>query len=225
MEPDWQQFYEEEGVHKRFVPEYDPAELGRISVARRLWRGIKFNSVLDVGCGDGYLCHVLASKALENVVGLDFANSRMQYAKATFPAVGFVQGDVCLLPFDDNSFDLVTAVEVMEHLERPELALGELRRVSSRYVLLTVPFNERLRTVICPHCLSKIHDKGHVQSFDEERIQSMVSNRSMQVLRMIHHNPVVDSYLLLRTMRPLLKLIFPEWFSRGGYLGVLCGKA
>jgi len=225
MQPNWQQVYEHEGLGKRFVPEDDPAELGRICVATQLWKRIEFTSVLDVGCGDGYMCHVLASAGIQNVVGLDSANSRLRYAKATFPDGRFLQGDVFQLPFQDNSFDLVTAVEVLEHLERPRGALAELKRVSRRYVLLTVPFNERLQTVFCPYCLRGFHDKGHLQSFDKTRMHSLVSSQSMDVLRMIHYNPTIDSYLPLRATKPLLRVIFPEKFLRGGYLGVLCEKS
>jgi ubiquinone/menaquinone biosynthesis C-methylase UbiE len=43
------------------------------------------------------------------------------------------------LQYKDNAFDLVLCNEVLEHVENPEKALQELKRVTSKYLLLSVP--------------------------------------------------------------------------------------
>ncbi|HUP32844.1 MAG TPA: methyltransferase domain-containing protein [Gaiellaceae bacterium] len=104
---------------------------------RRLGPG----SVLDVGCGEGVLTDsVAAACPAAHVVGLDVPSPtlRSEWA-ARSTAVEFVEGSAYELPFADGTFDLATALELLEHLERPTEALAELRRVARRWVLLSVP--------------------------------------------------------------------------------------
>ena len=49
-------------------------------------------------------------------------------------------GDATTLPFPDDSFDLVLAIEALEHVPRPEAALTELARVCSGTFIGSVPF-------------------------------------------------------------------------------------
>jgi len=223
-QPNWSAFYKEEAKYKRFLPGEDPAELNRIGLVNQLLRGVKFRSSLDVGCGDGYQCWLLASRN-STVVGLDLALERLFRAKAYFTSGSFVQGRAYDLPFPDNSFDLVMAVEILEHLEEPERAVREFRRVSRQFVLITVPLKERITKVVCPYCLRSFPQHGHIQSFDEERVRSLLLQQSMIVLKVKDFKPAVDNYVLLRAVRPLLKMVFPKQFERGLYLGVLCKKA
>ena len=50
-------------------------------------------------------------------------------------------GDATTLPFPDDSFDLVLAIEVLEHVPGPEAALSELARVCSGTFVASVPFS------------------------------------------------------------------------------------
>ncbi|MEA2467260.1 MAG: hypothetical protein QOJ57_1386 [Thermoleophilaceae bacterium] len=100
-------------------------------------------SVLDVGCGEG-IGTVRMAKVLPEarVVGLDVAHPGLleEWKTRQHERIEFVSGSAYDLPFADDSFDLVSAIEVFEHLERPEQALGEMARVSRRGILLSVPW-------------------------------------------------------------------------------------
>jgi SAM-dependent methyltransferase len=52
-----------------------------------------------------------------------------------------IVGDICNIPFDDNTIDLVICTEVLEHVEDTDKALTELNRVLSEdcYLILTTP--------------------------------------------------------------------------------------
>jgi hypothetical protein len=67
---------------------------------------------------------------------------------------------------------LVLLLEVMEHLERnaQERVLTELARVARRYMLITVPWQQRLvpALVRCPDCRGTFHVSGHVREFFSE---------------------------------------------------------
>ena len=91
--------------------------------------------VLDVGCGPGTITVDLARLAPDGeVTGLDAANevldeARAGAAQAEVTNISFESGDVYRLRFDDASFDVVHAHQVLQHLQDPVKALAEMRRV------------------------------------------------------------------------------------------------
>ena len=85
--------------------------------------------VLDVACGDGFGCRLMAPRATE-VVGVDLDPETIR-AATTLPiprAVRYQIGDVTQLQFPDAYFDAVTSMETLEHVS-PEPTLRELVRV------------------------------------------------------------------------------------------------
>lgn len=101
-------------------------------------------SVLDVGCGEGFvLMRLRKSDIGKDLVGVDYSKTAIDIGKKLHPSLNLKQGDIYKLPFKDNTFDLVICCEVLEHLEDPEKALKELTRVSKKHVILSVP-NEPL---------------------------------------------------------------------------------
>jgi len=93
--------------------------------------------LLDVGCGPATITADLAEHvAPGRVVGLDAAPGALEAARATLAERGLsgqvelTTGDVMALPFDDDSFDVVHAHQVLQHLSDPVGALTEMRRVA-----------------------------------------------------------------------------------------------
>ena len=106
--------------------------------------------MLDVGCGEGIGTVRMADVLPDaRVVGLDVpAPGLLEHWQARgSDRPEFVAGSAYDLPFDDASFDLVTAIEVFEHLERPARALEEMARVSRRGLLVSVPWEPVWRGV------------------------------------------------------------------------------
>lgn len=98
------------------------------------------SSILDAGCGDGVLTHLIENSDLDTeVVGLDITSSKVKNAVEKTRDVEYVIGDARNLPFEDNSFDLVVCTEVLEHIDVYEIALDELVRISSDDIIITVP--------------------------------------------------------------------------------------
>ena len=93
--------------------------------------------LLDVGCGPASITADLAERvAPGRVVALDAASDALQAARATLSERGLSEqvevtcGDVMALPFEDASFDVVHAHQVLQHLSDPVGALAEMRRVT-----------------------------------------------------------------------------------------------
>jgi SAM-dependent methyltransferase len=91
--------------------------------------------VLDVGCGPGTISIDLARHVGPGtVLGIDreeqpLGEARTAAAEAGVANVSFEVGDVYELAFEDASFDVVHAHQVLQHLREPVAALAEMRRV------------------------------------------------------------------------------------------------
>ncbi len=91
--------------------------------------------VLDVGCGfGGTIAHINERYADMELVGLNIDERQLQRARATVkPLPGnnivFQQGDACMLPFPDQSFDVVLAVECIFHFPNRRQFFAEAYRV------------------------------------------------------------------------------------------------
>ena len=93
--------------------------------------------LLDVGCGPASITADLAERVTPGrVVALDAASGALEAARATLRDRGLSEqvevtcGDVMALPFEDASFDVVHAHQVLQHLADPVGALAEMRRLT-----------------------------------------------------------------------------------------------
>ena len=85
-------------------------------------------SILDVGCGPGYVSAATAERGAVPI-GLDFSAEMIGIARKMFPQIEFRQGDAQNLPFADASFDRVVANFALLHLADPKRACAEAARV------------------------------------------------------------------------------------------------
>jgi SAM-dependent methyltransferase len=102
--------------------------------------GLAPRRILEIGVGEG---HVM-SRVRERfpgvpLVGVDLPDEALsdEWKEQGLPCMF---GDATTLPFPDDSFDLVLAIEVLEHVPGPEAALAELARVCSGTFVASVPF-------------------------------------------------------------------------------------
>ncbi|HSX13969.1 MAG TPA: bifunctional 2-polyprenyl-6-hydroxyphenol methylase/3-demethylubiquinol 3-O-methyltransferase UbiG [Chlamydiales bacterium] len=87
-------------------------------------------SVLDIGCGAGFLTNALALKG-HTVTGIDISQSSIDIAQKydTTKSVIYRKADAYSLPFSDQSFDVVCAMDILEHVETPQRLISEAARV------------------------------------------------------------------------------------------------
>ncbi len=128
-------------------------------------------TVLDIGTRDGYIARLL-TEHFGSVTALDLQRPAFEIDR-----VVPVAGDVTCLEFADNSFDVVCCLEVLEHIP-PHLlqtACREIVRVARHEVMIGVPYRQDLRLgqTTCRRCNLVNPPWGHVNSFDECRLEAL----------------------------------------------------
>lgn len=107
-------------------------------------------TVLDVGCGTGYLLDRLKRLRPDlQLTGTDFIIE--QGTRTRHPDIRFVEGHIERLPFDDDAFDTVICTHVLEHILEFRAALAELRRVAAKRLIIVVPQEREYRFTFNPH--------------------------------------------------------------------------
>lgn len=101
---------------------------------------LKPQSILDVGCGEGFTLKKLEEKKIgKKNEGIDYSKDAIQIGKKIYPHLNLFEGDVYKLKYPDNSFDMSLCTEVLEHLDDPEKAVKEIMRVTKKYLVFSVP--------------------------------------------------------------------------------------
>jgi ubiquinone/menaquinone biosynthesis C-methylase UbiE len=103
-------------------------------------------SVLDIGCGEGFISAEINRHFPDmKITAIDFDAEAVKKAQNLHGSGGgggnivFQRGDIYNLEFQNNSFDIVLCLEVLEHLEHPEDALKEIYRVCKKHLVISVP--------------------------------------------------------------------------------------
>lgn len=100
--------------------------------------------ILDLGCGTGAMLDVLAP--FGKVTGADFAVEALSFCRQRGNQYALTRADARRLPFADSSFDVVTAMDIIEHIDNDKAASAEIFRVlrPGGQVYITVPAYQSL---------------------------------------------------------------------------------
>lgn len=129
--------------------------------------------VLDIACGEGYGASILSEKAAF-VSGVDVDIEVINRAKVKYQKqnLEFLQGDACKIPFEDDYFDLVVSFETIEHHDKHEEMLTELKRVlkSSGIIIISTPDKHYYSDA------RSFNNKFHVKELYKDEFKSLVNN-------------------------------------------------
>ena len=163
------------------------AELARFA-------GANVGRILDIGCGTGGMLPHYA--AFGTACGLD--PSEEAQAACQKRGVPFVRGSGTQLPFADGSIDVITALDVVEHVPDDRGLLRELRRVlrPGGLLLLTVPAYQFLWSQ---------HDvfNHHQRRYRRSRLEALVRSSGYEIAKLSYYNTTLFPAAMLRkaTMR------------------------
>lgn len=180
--------------------------LGRYEFAERYVVG---KDVLDISCGTGYGTHRLIKAGAKKIVGIDISPETVLYAQKRYfnDSVIFQTGSILSLDFADNSFDVVVSFETIEHVDLPEKALSELRRVLRPGGVLVISSPNRLLTSPGKSLSDKPNNPFH---FFEWNLNEFVeSANKLFYVEKIYGQRGVCRMLLMPVFNRIFRLIAP----------------
>lgn len=222
---------EYDGWHERVFradPEHEDASSPWYNLVREEIGNVAGLRVLEVACGRGGFVKEL-SRAGAHVTGCDLSLAALRVGHEKLRALGngvssaLVQGDAQVLPFADDSFDIVVSCETIEHVPEVKSALREMWRVTcpGGRLLLTTPNYANLMGLY--DLYARVRHPGRLddQPFDRRQwfaqILSVVQRAGWKILRTdgtVHQFPFRPGHSPLRvnaleTNRIVRKLLSP----------------
>ncbi len=140
--------------------------------------------VLDIGCGEGMITSKLKNKYKFQITGEDLDKDTIKLATKTHQNINFRTGSILNLKHKNNSFDLVIATETLEHVDKPDKAIQECKRVSKKYCIFTVP-NEpwwRIANISRGYRLKYLgNSPGHIQHWTRSEFKKLLRKHFKKV--------------------------------------------
>lgn len=132
--------------------------------------------VLDVGCGEGILFYYLLKHSCSGyLIGIDLSLQALKIAKNILgDKADFIQADVMHLPVRKS--DVVTAVELLEHVSNPWNVVTELARITKN-LLITVPYPPlyRLANLCTLKNIKNLgEDSDHKHAFAPDKLEALL---------------------------------------------------
>jgi len=154
------------------------------------------NKILDIGCGEGKVLEQLRASHSAPSTGIDIDPTRICLAKSHSGDIPFAVGNAQELPYEDNSFDFVMILEVLEHVGDPDIVLREAFRVTSKFLLASVP-NEPWWRIGNLARLKYIRDLGntpeHINHWSVQSFKTLISEY-FRIVRV--ETPVLWTFVL-----------------------------
>lgn len=203
-------------------------------------------SLLEIGCGTGYVLNGIQSSFPKmTLYGSDIYSLALGFAAERLPGINLFQMDATAIPFKEQ-FDIICAFDVLEHIEKDELALQNIRQAvkPGGGVIFTVPAHPFLWSIqdeyACHqrrYCYQEMKDKLLAAGFTIKKMTSFVSfllpfmlisrlrnrkpNDNFDVTTELQLNPALN-FLFEKTLSVERTLI--EWgvnFPVGGSLFII----
>lgn len=119
-------------------------ELPRVRRVLSFLHGIEFETLLDVGSGRGvFLLPFLEEFPHVQVTSLDLLDKRVTFlnelASGGYSRLTAFEKNICDQPFPENTFDVVTLLEVLEHIPEVDRAVAAAVKMAKQHVVVTVP--------------------------------------------------------------------------------------
>jgi len=162
--------------------QFSPTELRRNQFVYKLCSIKEGDKVLDIGSGRGWFS-LYAAKLGARVTALDLSKENLNKIKELNSSVNTVYGDACAVPVTDEQFDLIVALEVLEHIVEPHSALENWQKLlkPGAKLLVTVPYKEVIRYSLCIHCNQKTPVNAHLHSFDKKTLVKLFNKHGYWV--------------------------------------------
>jgi SAM-dependent methyltransferase len=188
-------FYDDVGFAWRDMQRYAPAPRYLRRMVMKELNRLSFESVLDVGCGEGTLLKMIGEKyPAVALAGCEFSETALRYSREQLPQSHFFNLDILKDDVSDISYDLLISVQVLEHLEDDVLAIERMRQMCKRYLLVSVPggkFDANGR------------QNGHFRHYTKQDLVQKMERAGFRVIRAFTCGWPVHSLFYRQLMRHL----------------------
>lgn len=167
-----------------------------------LVNGKRDSIVLDIGCGTGYGSNLISAH-FKRVYGVDISHEAINYAKKNWKSknISFIVGSGTDIPFRNDTFDIVIAFEVFEHIKDWRKFLLEIKRVTKKNgkIYISTPnkdiYSRGLKEPINPH---------HFFEMTENQFKKAIG-AYFQIYKFLgQRTPVYNDHWIWKIVDPLL---------------------
>lgn len=181
------------------------------ATVKKLMKENKLKKVIDVGCGTGLLVKFLNDNHFQ-AVGVDSSRQAVQAAQKNVGGKNIILAKATNLPFDDESFDLVTSISMIEHLTLKDAGnfIKEARRVLKKdgFIFLVTPnFSTPLRIIYGKKWFA-YKDPTHINFFTPISLSSLLKEKGFKNINFNFKIPYQDN---LEQGFPSFFQKFPRW--------------
>jgi len=146
--------------------------------------------ILDVGCGWGRDSNLFESTDYE-YTGVDYSKGLLEIAKANFPQVKFVEGNILDLPFEENEFDGFWAAASLLHIPKEKIhkALAEIKRVVKKrgFGFIALKKGEGEKMVTDDKRDGDEQDQRFFAYWQKDEFENVLQKAGFEVLDSIEH--------------------------------------
>lgn len=146
--------------------------------------------LLDFGCGNGHILgEVVKIRPDYRIHGVDISSKALTVAKRRVPQGKFrLVSDNQHIPFPNNSFDIILALDVLEHIYDTKTAFAELARVlkPNGTLIVTVPYNGKLKFTLATLLAFDWYFSPyspHIRFFNKSTLRRCLTDAKLSPLR------------------------------------------
>lgn len=188
-------------IWKQVPPDYYQTGV-RDNLLQKIWHTWKWKSMekffnrlntkpvklLDIGCASGFLTSQIAEFfPYSEVFGLDSYKEAIAFGKKSYPKIKFKFADAHRIPFEKGSFDLITCIETLEHLENPTGAISEMHRCLKRKgrVLIGQDTDNLLFKIIWmiwTKRRGKVWHNSHLHPYGPQKLEKLIKDCGFKII-------------------------------------------
>jgi len=145
------------------------------------------DAILDVGCGLGVFLEAIKNPTVAKT-GIDIDPECIEISKSFLPDADLRVADACTLPFRDESFNILTAMCILEHVDNPRAMVKEMYRVCKKggLVIFSTPnIGRPLRLMLATQKKRKFDHLGHKQGWDYHLLMHLLESNGWKVERIV----------------------------------------